>query len=74
MRLLHPLFRFEKSIVDESVKGTMFINEEATSYLRVVEDLVENKDLPKDQDFWKAVLSTMYEISQEGAVNEWKTN
>lgn len=75
MRLLHPLFRFEKSTVEfYGTKGTMFINEEATSYLRVVEDLVENEDLPKDQDFWKVVLSSLYEITQAGAINEWKTN
>jgi thymidylate synthase len=68
MRLLHPLFRFEKS----GEQFTIVTNEEAAAFLKVVEDIVESKFVPKDQDFWKATLGMMFEISQQGETNDWK--
>lgn len=71
MKLIHPLFRFQP---DSNGKYLIYTNEEAASFLKVVEELVENQDLPKDQDFWKSTLSMMFEISQaEGGV-DWKNS
>lgn len=60
LRLIHPLFRFGKR---PNGKSEMYINEEAMSFLKIVEDVVESGIVPKDRNYWKSVLGYLYEIT-----------
>lgn len=61
LRMIHPLFRFEET--SSQGKHKLYINEEAVTYLKMVDDIVESGDVKKDQLYWKNVLGYLFEIS-----------
>lgn len=60
IELKHPLFRFE-----ENINGyyKLKISEEAESFVKIVDDIVENESFSKDQNYWKRTLDYLYEIT-----------
>ena len=61
LKLLYPLFKFEKTIENRS---KLYISEQAVSYLKMVEDIVGNGiNIPKDNSYWKTTLGYLYEIT-----------
>jgi thymidylate synthase len=64
MTLINPLFRFEKS---ES-GHRLIISEKAASFVKMIDDIVENGELPKDQSYWKTTLGYLCEISGDTPV------
>jgi thymidylate synthase len=67
LNLIHPIFRFEPwehEVGSEKVLGhKMYISEEAVSYIKIIDDLVTEGNLPKDQSYWKNTLGYLYEVT-----------
>ena len=68
LKLLYPLFKFEKTDVEN--KSKLYISEHAISYLKMVEDIVGNGiNIPTDKSYWKSTLGYLYEITGDSLDN-----
>lgn len=61
LQMIHPLFRFIESATPGS--HDLIINEEAVSYLKIIDDILAEGNVPKDQTYWKSTLGYLYEIT-----------
>jgi thymidylate synthase len=72
LKMIHPLFRFEpweyEAGSGNPTKHKMYINEEACSYMKIIDDTLEEETLPKDPRYWKSTLEYLYEITGDTEV------
>jgi len=61
LEMIHPLFRFE----EWDGYHKLIINEEAISFVKIVDDIVGDGPLPKEKKYWKSTLGYLYEISDD---------
>jgi thymidylate synthase len=67
MKLSHPLFLFKPR---EDGTHQIYTSPQAVSYMEIINDMVAGSkafetELPKDQNLWKTVLGSLFEISGE---------
>ena len=68
LRMIHPLFRFVERA--EPGKHELIINEEAVTFLKIVDDIVESGEIKKDKNYWKSILGYLYEITGDTPDNQ----
>lgn len=66
LKLIHPLFNFDQ---DQSGQYKLYTSPQASSYLSILDEIVDSGDIPKDQLFWKTTLGSLYEITGDHAHN-----
>jgi len=66
LKLVHPLFNFKP---DQSGYHKLYTSPQASSYLNIVDDIVDSGDISKDQIFWKTTLESLYEITGDHTNN-----
>jgi thymidylate synthase len=66
LKLIHPLFNFKP---DQTGYHKLYTSPQASSYLSIVDDIVESGDISKDQIFWKTTLESLFEITGEHTNN-----
>ena len=66
LKLIHPLFNFDQ---DQSGQYKLYTSPQASSYLSILDEIVDSGDIPKDQLFWKTTLGSLYEITGDHARN-----
>lgn len=66
LKLIHPLFNFK---LDQSGYHKLYTSPQASSYLSIVDDIVDSGDITTDQIFWKTTLESLYEITGDHTNN-----
>jgi hypothetical protein len=68
LRMIHPLFRFVETATPG--KHGLVINEEAVTYLKIIDDIIDSEEDNKDKNFWKSTLGYLYEITGDNLDNQ----
>jgi hypothetical protein len=66
MKLIHPLFNFNP---DQTGYHKLYTSPQASSYLSMLDEIVDSGDISKDQLFWKTTLGSLYEITGDHTHN-----